>query len=65
MNVAELADLKQKARFISLKPRLSENTARYMENMSTSQKNDLSTKGHIFNPLPQLRTTNHSEDITS
>ncbi len=65
VNVAELMNLKDYARFVTLKPRLLKCTILAMENMGTNQKNDGLTKGDIFKPLPQLRTKCHGEDITA
>lgn len=50
--------------FLSLKPRLLKCTTLAMKNMSTSEKNDVRTKV-LHLSLPQLRRTNHGEDITS
>jgi hypothetical protein len=49
-------------RFISLKPRLLKCTTAAMDNMGTTQKNDLPLE---VLTLPRVDNANHGEDIVS
>ena len=60
----ELVNLNDHVRFVLLKPRLLKNTTLDMENMSTSQWNDVSMKVRHL-PLTRLRTKSRGEEITS
>jgi hypothetical protein len=62
MKIAELVNLNDNVRFISLKPRLLKNTVLRMESMSASQRNDVSSKVRHL-PLTRLRRNNLDEDI--
>ena len=64
MKIAELVNLNNNVRFISLKPRLLKNTVLRMESLSASQRNDVSMKVRHL-PLTRLRTKTHDEDITT
>ena len=62
MKIAELVNLDNNVRFISLKPRLLKNTVLRTESMSASQRNDVSSKVRHL-PLARLRRNNPDEDI--
>ncbi len=62
MKTAELVNLNDHVRFISLKPRLLKNTVVRMESLSASHRNDVSLKVRHL-PLARLRRNNPDEDI--
>lgn len=64
MKIAELVNLNNNVRFISLKPHLLKNTVLRMESLSASQWNDVSMKVRYL-PLTRLRTKSRGEAITT